>query len=75
MARVVSFEAEWDDEAKVWWTSATSGEGITTEAETIEKLRERLRLIVPDFLDAVGQDAEDIEIKLTVHMTDLVRAA
>jgi predicted RNase H-like HicB family nuclease len=75
MARVINFEAEWDPEAQVWWTSASSEEGIVTEAETVEKLRERLRLIVPDFLEATDQDSEEIEINLTVRMTDIVRAA
>jgi hypothetical protein len=75
MARVIEFKAEWDPEAQVWWASALCDIGIATEAETVEKLRERLRLIVPDFLEATDQDHEDIEINLTARMTDIVRAA
>lgn len=75
MARVISFEAQWDPEAEVWWTSSSGEEGIVTEAATVELLRERLRLIVPDFLDAIGQKSDDIEIHLTVRMTDIIRAA
>ena len=46
--RVVKFEVFRDDEAGVWWASSTTDPGITTEAETIEALRERLKLLVPD---------------------------
>ena len=43
--------AKWDDEAQVWYTAETSIRGLVTEAETLEKLRERLLLIIPDFLE------------------------
>jgi hypothetical protein len=43
--------AKWDDEARVWYTAETSIRGINTGAETLEKLRERLMLIIPDFLE------------------------
>ena len=41
--------AKWDDEAGVWYTAETSIRGLVTEADTLEKLRERLMLIIPDF--------------------------
>jgi hypothetical protein len=71
MPIIVDFEAEWDDEAKVWWTSAAGDLGITIEAATVEALRERLKLIVPDFLETT----EDVTINLTVKVSDIVRAA
>jgi hypothetical protein len=43
--------AKWDDEAKVWYTAEASIRGLLTEAETMEGLRERLKLIIPDFLE------------------------
>jgi hypothetical protein len=43
--------AKWDDEAQVWYTAETSIRGPVTEAETFEKLRERLMLVIPDFLE------------------------
>jgi hypothetical protein len=75
MARAVSFDAEWDAEAKVWWASASGGEGITTEADTVEALRERLCIIVPDYFEAVGEPEDAFDIVLTVRMTDHVNAA
>lgn len=49
--RIVTFEVQRDDEAGVWYASSTSDIGIVTEAATIEDLRERLKLLVPDFLE------------------------
>ncbi len=43
--------AKWDDEAQAWYTAETSIRGLVTEAETLERLRERLLLIIPDFLE------------------------
>ena len=43
--------AKWDDEAKVWYTAETSIRGLLTEAETMEGFRERLKLVIPDFLE------------------------
>jgi hypothetical protein len=43
--------AKWDPEAGVWYTAETSIPGLVTEAESFERLRERLMLIIPDFLE------------------------
>jgi len=43
--------AKWDDEAQAWYTAETSIRGLVTSGETLEKLRERLLLIIPDFLE------------------------
>jgi predicted HicB family RNase H-like nuclease len=75
MARIVHFEAQWDDEADVWWAQSTGTEGIVTEAATVEALRERLKLIVPDFLEASAQKAEEIRIELSFTVSDVIQAA
>jgi len=71
MARVVQFEAQWDDEAQVWWAAAIGDLGIATESETVEGLRERLRLIVPDFLET----SDEVRIDVTFTVSDTVKAA
>ena len=43
--------AKWDDEAQVWYTAETSIRGLVAEANTLENLRERLMLMIPDFLE------------------------
>ena len=51
MARVIHVRAAWDDEAGVWYTAETSIPGLATEAETLERLRERLLVMIPDLLE------------------------
>ena len=43
--------AKWDDEAGVWYTAETSIRGLNSLGETLEQLRDRLMLIIPDFLE------------------------
>jgi hypothetical protein len=43
--------AKWDPEAAVWYTAETSIRGLVTSSDTLEGLRERLMLIIPDFLE------------------------
>ena len=43
--------AKWDDEAGVWYTSETSIPGLSTSGDTLEELRQRLMLVIPDFLE------------------------
>lgn len=47
----IKFEVRRDEEAGVWYAVATDDCGIVTEAETIEALHERLKQLVPDFLE------------------------
>jgi hypothetical protein len=47
----IKFEVRRDEEAGVWYAVATDDSGIVTEAESVEALRERLKQLVPDFLD------------------------
>jgi predicted RNase H-like HicB family nuclease len=73
--RVVVVSAEWDDEAKVWVAEAANLEGLVTEAETLEALRERLALIVPDLLEEYGESSDDVSIELIAHSSDRVTSS
>ncbi|SFD48476.1 protein of unknown function [Bosea sp. CRIB-10] len=69
--RIVTFDVRRDDDAGVWYASSTSDAGIVTEAETIEALRERLKLLVPDFLET----EEELRLDLDIKVSDVVQAA
>ena len=43
--------AKWDAEAGVWYTAECSIPGINSSGDTLEELRERLMLLIPDFLE------------------------
>jgi len=46
--------AEWDDDAEVWVATSDDVPGLVTEAATIEALDEKLRVMVPELLEANG---------------------
>jgi predicted RNase H-like HicB family nuclease len=45
-------QADWDPEAGVWVTTSEDVPGLATEADTIEALTEKLRVVVPELLEA-----------------------
>ncbi|MFO7737628.1 MAG: DUF1902 domain-containing protein [Desulfatiglandaceae bacterium] len=47
--------AEWDDEARVWVATSDDVRGLATEAETMEGVIEKLKIMVPELLEANGQ--------------------
>ncbi len=50
--------ATWDDEALVWVAESDDVPGLVTEAESLEMLVNKLRILIPELLEANG-DLED----------------
>jgi predicted RNase H-like HicB family nuclease len=46
--------AEWDEEARVWVATSDDVPGLCTEADTVEALIAKLRVMVPELLEANG---------------------
>jgi len=44
--------AEWDDEARVWVATSDDVPGLATEGETVEGLIEKLKVMIPELLEA-----------------------
>ena len=59
MARAIVIRADWDPEAEVWIAGSLDLPGLVTEAESIEALRAKLAVLVPDLLD-LEPDAPDL---------------
>lgn len=55
-ALALAVEAEWDPEAGVWVATSEDVPGLATEAETLESLMAKLRVLVPELLEANGGD-------------------
>jgi predicted RNase H-like HicB family nuclease len=47
---VFKIESYWDEESEVWVASSDEIPGLSTEADTIEALMQKLRNIVPELL-------------------------
>ena len=56
----------------MWYTAETSIRGLVTEADTLNALRERLMLIIPDFLE--DQMPEHAFLHVTAESHDELHA-
>lgn len=73
---ICKVEAFWDSEALVWVATSEDVPGLVTEAETIEALTQKLRVIIPELVvlnrivpsDYVGS----ITFELTSHRQELI---
>ena len=71
--------ADWDPEAGVWVATSDDVPGLATEAPTVEALAEKLRIMIPELLEAnqllsSGQSGT-IGFELTSHRQEKVRLA
>ena len=71
-------QADWDPEAEAWVATSDDVPGLATEAETIERLTEKLRTLIPELLEAnrVPSDSgQEVVFELTSHLQESVRLA
>lgn len=54
MTKVLFIRAGWDDEADVWVATSDEVPSLATEADTLEVLSSKLRIMVTELLDANG---------------------
>lgn len=47
-------QADWDPEASVWVATSDEVPGLATEAATLPALEARLKMLVPELLEANG---------------------
>jgi predicted RNase H-like HicB family nuclease len=58
--------AFWDNEAQVWVAESDDVPGLITEAATLEKLVEKLRILIPELLLENGSEHE--QEMITFHL-------
>jgi hypothetical protein len=73
----VRIRAEWDPEARVWFAESANLPGLVTEAETVELLFEKLRVMVPELLSYSPDLASAFlpEVRVTLLRRDRVDLA
>lgn len=70
MKKAFVVRAFWDDEASVWVASSDDVPGLATEAETIEQLVGKLKVMIPELLDANGYpDGDEVSFSLLSECT------
>ncbi|HLC17256.1 MAG TPA: DUF1902 domain-containing protein [Thermodesulfovibrionia bacterium] len=50
----VHIKAVWDNEAKVWVAESDDVPGLITESENFEELSQKLKILIPELLEANG---------------------
>jgi len=63
----MSVYGSWDEEAGVWVASSDDLPGLATEADTLDHLVEKLKLMIPELLEA-NKFLNSNEIPFALHI-------
>ena len=64
--------ANWDDEAKVWVVTSEDVPGLATEAPSLDMLIPKLKVMIPELLDANGYpDGDDIPFQVKAELQEI----
>ena len=64
----IRVDAFWDEEAHVWVASSKDVPGLITEADTMEHLMKKLRIVIPELLQANGLLDEPGAVDIPIHL-------
>lgn len=68
--------AEWDEEASVWVATSDDVPGLVTEEATMEGLIRKLRIIVPELLEANGlRTGGEVPFEVITRRFELAQSA
>jgi predicted RNase H-like HicB family nuclease len=68
LGKDIEVEAFWDEEAHVWVASSNDVPGLITEADTMEHLRQKLKILIPELLQANGLLDEPGAVDIPIHL-------
>lgn len=64
-------DANWDPDAEVWVATSEDVPGLATEADSVETLTKKLRVMMPELLEAnqplPGDDSATIALEVISH--------
>lgn len=71
--RPLIIHAMWDDEAKVWVATSDDVPGLVTEATSFDTLMPKLKVMIPELLDANGYpDGDEIPFRVLGEINGIV---
>jgi len=74
MLRKPSFvRAEWDKEARVWVATSDDIPGLATEGATLEGLIEKLKIMIPELLQANGEEEYDVPFEILTRRFEIAQ--
>jgi predicted RNase H-like HicB family nuclease len=76
MMKSLFVRAEWDEEARVWVATSDDVTGLATEADTMEALVDKLKVMIPELLEANGEkDFGEVPFELLMRRLETARRA
>jgi predicted RNase H-like HicB family nuclease len=75
LPRPIVVRAEWDAEARAWVATSPDVEAFVTEAETIERLREKAPGVLSDLAQELGLDIDGADIEYIAYARDRLSVA
>jgi predicted RNase H-like HicB family nuclease len=79
MPDTYQINAQWDAEASVWVATSDDVLGLATEAETLEALSQKLRIMIPELLQLNrtldSSYTGTIAFQVTSHRQELIQVA
>ena len=77
MQKPLLVRADWDDEARVWVADSDDVPGLSTEAETVEALVAKVKVMIPELLELNGVPGQgEIPFEVLIRRFDTtLRAA
>nr|VFK68169.1 MAG: protein of unknown function (DUF1902) [Candidatus Kentron sp. UNK]VFK73445.1 MAG: protein of unknown function (DUF1902) [Candidatus Kentron sp. UNK] len=66
--KTIQVKAIWDNEAAVWVASSDDVLGLITEANAWDRLIEKLRVLIPELLEANGMLGKSGESEIPFHL-------
>lgn len=74
MKAVLDVHAMWDDEAHVWVVTSEDIPGLVTEADTMENLVDKLKVLIPELLEAnEAGNGEEVSFRLLSELSAIAR--
>jgi len=64
----IDVNATWDEEARVWVAVSEDVPGLVTEADTMEQLVEKLKVLIPELFEANGQFPRGESFDIPMHV-------
>lgn len=68
MKKELEINALWDSEAQVWVAESNDVPGLITEAETMEQLINKLKILIPELLEANGIFNAEGDTEILFHL-------
>jgi predicted RNase H-like HicB family nuclease len=76
MPKILFVRAEWDEDARVWVATSDDVPGLATEADTIELMVAKLKVLIPELLEANGcADGDEVPFELLTRRFETARRA